>query len=520
VQVPASALRDPRALTHVALPILREDAVVGAVGLALRSVAPADLKGVVETVGSALRGLGPLLAAHFERERVAEMLALAASLLDQEGLAAAAHALCAELARRLGCERVALGVLRRDRMRVLALSTSLRFAEASDTMRDLRAAMEEAAEQDAVIELPAPEQAAPHATRDHEQLLQDSGARRVCTAPLGARGRTIGALTCEWGAAGGEPVPAERVAGAATLSGPILELLLRVEAGPVERARAAWERFAARHLGGDGLFARGAVAAIAALLVLLALLPGTHRISARASLEGRVQRALVAAVPGYLAEAGARAGDLVRAGDVLARLDERDLALERRRWQGQKARLEQEYREALAAQDRTQMSILGAQIEQAAAQLDLAREQLARAAVVAPFDGIVLRGELDRELGSPVEQGEVLFEIAPLDGYRIILAVDERDIAHVAVGQRGQLALTALPGDPLPLAVERITPISSVEAGRNTFRVEAVLERQDVALRPGMEGIAKIDAGRRRLLWIWGHTLVDWIRLGAWSFVP
>jgi hypothetical protein len=68
--------------------------------------------------------------------------------------------------------------------------------------------------------------------------------------------------------------------------------------------------------------------------------------------------------------------------------------------------------------------------------------------------------------------------------------------------------------------VERITPIATAEEGRNHFRVEAVLEEPAPALRPGMEGIAKIDAGRRRLLWIWTHEMLDWIRLSTWSLMP
>jgi hypothetical protein len=88
------------------------------------------------------------------------------------------------------------------------------------------------------------------------------------------------------------------------------------------------------------------------------------------------------------------------------------------------------------------------------------------------------------------------------------------------VGQRGRLALSALPGRPLPLAVERITPIATAEEGRNYFRVEAVLEEPVEALRPGMEGIAKIEVGRRKLLWIWSHEMLDWLRLRTWSLMP
>ena len=118
------------------------------------------------------------------------------------------------------------------------------------------------------------------------------------------------------------------------------------------------------------------------------------------------------------------------------------------------------------------------------------------------------------------EQGRVLFEIAPLDGYRIIVEVDGRDIADVKPAQRGRLTLEALPDQPMPLVVERVTPISTTEDGRNYFRVEAALEQPVPALRPGMQGIAKIEVGRRRLLWIWTHKLLDWLRLTTWSWLP
>ncbi len=414
-----------------------------------------------------------------------------------------------------------MGLHRGRRLRVVALSSSLRFAHESDAVRDLRAAMEEAVDQDAAVELPEAPGAAPLVRRAHEELARGTGAGALRTLPLADAGRAVGALTFEWGdAAQLDALRRERVDEAAALCGPILALMARADAGPLARAQTLVVRWRERHFGEDRALARGALLAAAALLVLLAVVPATYRISARASLEGRIQRALVAAVPGYLSETNARAGDLVRTGDVLARLDDRDLRLEARRWASQKAQLEQEYREALAGQDRTQVSILRAQIEQAAAQLGLAQEQLGRTQVVAPFDGVVLHGDWDRELGSPVDQGDVLFELAPLDGYRIIVEVDDRDIADVAVGQGGRLALSALPDRPLPLVVERITPISTSEDGRNYFRVEAVLEEPVEALRPGMEGVAKIDAGTRRLLWIWTHELLDWLRLSTWWLLP
>ena len=90
----------------------------------------------------------------------------------------------------------------------------------------------------------------------------------------------------------------------------------------------------------------------------------------------------------------------------------------------------------------------------------------------------------------------MLFEVAPLDSYRVMLKVDERDISQLRVGQTGGLALAGLPGELLPVQVEKITPVATTEEGRNLFRVEAALRGSSSALRPGMEGVAKIDVER------------------------
>ena len=94
------------------------------------------------------------------------------------------------------------------------------------------------------------------------------------------------------------------------------------------------------------------------------------------------------------------------------------------------------------------------------------------------------------------------------------------EVREPAPGQPGKLVLTALPGQVLPLTVQRITPVSIAEDGRNYFRVEAHLDEPAAGLRPGMEGVAKIEVGRRRFIWIWTHDLMDWLRLWTWSWRP
>ena len=166
------------------------------------------------------------------------------------------------------------------------------------------------------------------------------------------------------------------------------------------------------------------------------------------------------------------------------------------------------------------MGVISAQIGQAEAQMSLVQERLARASLVAPYDGIVVSGDLSQQIGSPVEQGKVLFEVAPTAGYRVILQVDERDIVRLAIDQPGELVLSGLPGEVTPFTVRQITPVSTAQDGRNFFRVEAQLRADAPRLRPGMEGIGKVEVGRERLIWVWTHGFTDWLRLALWKWMP
>ena len=173
------------------------------------------------------------------------------------------------------------------------------------------------------------------------------------------------------------------------------------------------------------------------------------------------------------------------------------------------------------SRDRAQALIVSAQIAQAETQIALVDEHLARTEMVAPFDGLIVSGDLSQSLGSPVERGQVLFEIAPLDSYRVVLQVDERDISHIRTGQRGKLTASSIPGEQFDFTVTRITPVNTAKEGRNFFRVEAALENPPGhRLRPGMEGVGKTYIEERKLAWIWTHNFTDWVRLWIWSWLP
>ncbi|MBT7952578.1 MAG: HlyD family secretion protein, partial [Gammaproteobacteria bacterium] len=116
-----------------------------------------------------------------------------------------------------------------------------------------------------------------------------------------------------------------------------------------------------------------------------------------------------------------------------------------------------------------------------------------------------------------VSQGDLLFEISPLDDYRIDLKIKENRIADIQIGQTGLLYLSAIPEKPYDFKIIRITPTTVPEDKQTFFMVEAELIEFDKELQIGMEGIAQVEIDERKLISIWSRDFVDWLRLKFWS---
>ena len=518
-----SATRAPS--NHViACPLVVSDEVCGAVAFEVDHMTADQLTRIQEQL---LWGVGWLeICTHRNKftssDRLVTVLNLLATSLHHSRFQESATAVVTELAGLLGCERVAIGFMRGQRCQVKALSHSATFATKGNLIRDIEAVMDEAVDQHATVVYPPLHESALQVTRAHLELAQQQGDGAVCTVPLTEGERMLGALVLERPA--GEVFDERTILlceHSASLLGPLLDVKRKDDRWLLVKAADSGvsllkKIFGPRHVGLKLL-----VLTLVALTVFFSYTTGTYRVTADARLEGTVQRAIAVPTAGYLVDSNVRAGDVVKQGDLLFSLDDRDLRLERLKWASQKLQSKREHSEAVASHDRAKARILAAQMEQADAEIALLDEELKRTRVTAPFDSFVVAGDLSQSLGSPVERGDVMFELAPLDSYRIILEVDERDIDDITVDQTGQLALTSAPEDALPIVIEKITPLANAQDGRNFFRVEAQLHGDTpMHLRPGMEGVGKIDIDERKLIWIWTHKIVHWFRMFFWTWWP
>jgi multidrug resistance efflux pump len=457
---------------------------------------------------------GPLNAPH-------NFVPLLEQVLRAEPLQAAVLAVSNQLAELFACERVVVGLLRGKRLRVQGLSHGGEFDARTSLIQQIEETME-VVRQSAEMALWPPQQETNSATKTVLELLWDSnGQRPLCVMPLMGRQGPIGAVLCER-SQGAEFNAADQEALliAGRLLGPLLERQEQQSAALMRPQLQVVGRWLDQLIkpGHRGL--KMSVAGALFALLVLVFGQGGYRVSSPATVEGLVQRVVVAPFDGYIAEADVRAGDTVQAGDILARLDNRELLLELRKSASEEERLNNEYRRALAGLDRSEGRIVQARLAQVQAQSRLLQQKLARVQLTAPLTGMVISGDLSRSLGAPVERGQVLFEVAPLAEYRLVLAIDEQEISHVSVGQTGSLSLTALPHERWNFVIEQVSPVFQELDGQVSYRIEARIEGGVPALRPGMEGVGKVEVGHRSFGWILFHKMFDWLRLQMWLWLP
>jgi multidrug efflux pump subunit AcrA (membrane-fusion protein) len=444
-------------------------------------------------------------------------LLLLASVLSHERFSGAANAFTSELADLMRVDEVAVGFDDNGGATVAAISRRADFQGESELVQAFAAAMDEALIQRNTVIFP-PADGSAQITLAHAELVRSHGVSTF-SVPMANDGRVFGAVTLL--RSGSEPLERDEIArceNLVCLAGPILELKRNAELPWYQRIGRSLTTFIMALFGPGHLRLKGLTAASAVVLASLTLIPVEYHVTSPARLEGAVQASLVAPVDGFLRHANVRPGDRVSASQVLAELSQEDLLLERRKWESAHAQHENAAPAALARADRGQYIINQAKADEARAEMDLIDAMLVRSRIVAPFDGILIEGDLTQSLGAPVRRGDVLMVIAPAGEFRLIVEVDERDIAALGAGQHGELALGALTDRTFDFVVERVTPVANARDGRNYFEVVALLESDQPSLQPGLRGVARISAGERSLAWIWTHGATDWLSVKLWSW--
>jgi len=426
-------------------------------------------------------------------------------------------AFCNEVASKWHCERVSIGFLKGRYVQVKAVSHTEHFSRKMQVIQDIESAMEECLDQDIEILYPS-EQEAVYISRSAGELSRRYGPSAILSLPLRRDGDALAVVTLERDCE--RPFSPEDVETARLMcelcTARLLDLYERARWVGAKAADGVRGVFAGL-LGPKYTLSKIIVVLVFAGLIFLTFAKGQFRAEAPFVLEARHRQLAPAPFDGYLKCVNASVGDIVEADKtVLAELETAELVLQLKEAEADKLSYSKQADAAMRDFKTAQAQIAQANADKTKARIDLLEYRLKRAKITSPIGGVVVKGELERQVGAPVKTGDVLFEIALLENLLAELLVPEDQIADIHQGQNGYLATVSYPSQRIEFVVERVNPMAEVVNERNVFKVRVRLLSIHSWMRPGMEGVAKVSVGRRRYVWIWSHRVVNWLRMKFW----
>jgi len=232
-------------------------------------------------------------------------------------------------------------------------------------------------------------------------------------------------------------------------------------------------------------------------------------ISGTGSIEPAEREDLTASGAGTVAAVFFKDGDPVKAGDILITFeqDEKDVSrqIESKRISLEKARLEleslqQQYKNAVREEQNTDQILLNIrakeldirQIEYEIADLQEPDETIAP--ITAPIDGKLVG--FKARAGDVIRADSTLGEVVNYDRLKLVVRVDELDISKVALGQRAEILVDALPDRVYGGVVTAIADEGSQSNGVAMFDVTILLDESD-GLKAGMSAEASIVTMRK-----------------------
>ncbi len=455
---------------------------------------------------------------HEAMNRLRRVLEVLDTVNKSKRFLSAAMALCNEISTRLGCSRVSLGLLDGRSVRVRAMSHTDSFGREMDVVQAIEATMEECLDQDVEVIHPK-DDAAMYADRGSAKLSACHGPSSILSLPIREDGNVTAVMTLERS----PEQPFNRLAEIETLRligdlcAPRLLELSRSDRWFGARMASRARQQVGVLLGHEHTWVKLGAVLVFLMAVFFTTAKGDYRIKTSFALQAKNQQVVVAPFDTFTKSVSVEPGDRVEGGKaILGTLETSELRLKLAALKAEQLGYQKQMAASMRDRKTAEAQIAQAQSDKVAAEIRLIEKKIEQATLVSPITGWVVSEDLKQQIGAPVETGKVLFEIAAIDSLRAELYVPESSIANVATGQEGELASVGHPDQKIRFVIERINPIAEVVNNQNVFRVRARILENLEWMRPGMEGEARISAGKKSYLWIASHRLVNWLRMKLW----
>ncbi|MCA9278858.1 MAG: efflux RND transporter periplasmic adaptor subunit [Phycisphaeraceae bacterium] len=444
-----------------------------------------------------------------------------ATVSQRKGLHELAFAITNTLRSKLGCEQVALGRVHGKRARLLSISGFDKLSRRSPGVAAVADAMEECLDHGSTVVC--------QSTRDAKDPL-DSDFRIHRAWQAEAQGATVASIPLAT-PTGIEAVISIRLMPGKQFSKDELAAIEKavepyaLAIGLVDRATRSLVGHAvasAHHTARDFVNPASAARRLGCIACCLgaywfatASIP--FRVTVPAVVTPATMQHMVAPFDAPVAEIFVGAGDKVTQGQLLCKLDTRMIEIQRAEADANLKSVSMQADIARAAGELARAEQLSADIGVQEARRAMFDAQLEAASVRSPVDGVVMIDTVSDHIGQMLAVGAPMFQIAPTDSMRIELEVAESVAARIHTAKTAQFSSSAMPEEHYAMAINHRLPMAEVRNGRTVFVSYAEIEDGAVDwLRPGMKGVARVDAGERKAWWVVLRKAIDFANMRLW----
>lgn len=435
-----------------------------------------------------------------------DAMALVKALDSTTSIAAAGRAIVNHMQRLISSEQVSF--VHRDtesgKLHLKAMGGLEQIDETAPVNQTIRAACRRAIELEKATVYPSHNSEDPETDRVLEQYCRASRLDAcICLPLLNHENQPLGCLLIGGDAAQlSQPKVIDHLQLVAKLIAGHLGVVFQANLGIVQRAKASLRNSLRKRLARK-------ITWITALAAGVMLIPWPYQVACDCQLEPVVRRFVAAPYDGILERTLAKSGDIVLADQLLATMDGRSLRIQLSGLEAELDGARKRRDTALADRDIAQSQIARSEMKRHQAEIQLLQRRLQNLEVKSPIAGIIVSGDLEKAEGAPLETGQTLFEVGPLDEMLAEIQVPESEIRFVQPGQDVKIKLTAYPFKTFHGTVKHIHTRAEIVTDKNVFIAEVVMDNSDGQLKPGMAGSARITSGTYPIGWNLFH--------GAWD---
>ena len=175
---------------------------------------------------------------------------------------------------------------------------------------------------------------------------------------------------------------------------------------------------------------------------------------------------------------------------------------------------------ALAGATAEELKIARSDVDRLERELAYDRDELLRTRILAPMDGVVVTADMNLRVGDYLKTGEMFVEIEQTDEVTATISIPEADVGFIKPGQTVRLRAASQSDIEVTGEIRQVAPVAEDAGYGRIVRATAVFPNKDGILRSSMTGWAKIE-GAKMLAWeAYLRTIVRFVKIDVWSWIP